>query len=147
MKDQYPGVWTVVKCDLQSADVEMDSGACLYDDGKNKSLSILLNEFTDWLAVLSSITVVLHAISCWLCRLGPVCFLSACLFVGRSVGQAVGRSVGWLVRYLILLFVGLLACSVVSFAGCLIATWMVACLLVWTLVRLIGWLVGVKASN
>jgi hypothetical protein len=31
-----------VKGDLHSADVEMDSGAGVYDDGKNKSLSIKL---------------------------------------------------------------------------------------------------------
>jgi hypothetical protein len=93
-KDLYPGVRTVVKCDLQSADVEMDSGACLYDDGKNKSLSIILNEFTDWLAVLSSITVLLLAISCWLCRLGRLFF---CLSVSLSVGLSVSRLVGWFV--------------------------------------------------
>jgi hypothetical protein len=85
-----------VKRDLHSDDVEMDSGAEVYDDRKNKSPSIIIKEFIDWLAVLSSITVLLFAISCWLCRLGSVC-----LFVCLSLGQ----SVACLVRYLIVWFV------------------------------------------
>jgi len=68
--------------DLHSADVEIYSGAGVYD-GNNKSLSIKLKEFTDWLAVLSSIRVLLVC-SCWFCRLGAVC-LSVCLSVVRSV--------------------------------------------------------------
>ena len=52
------------KCDLHSAGVEMNSGDGVYGDGKNKSLSVILKEFTVWLAVLSSITVLLFTIIC-----------------------------------------------------------------------------------
>ena len=44
-----------VKCDPHSADVEIDSGAGVYDDGKNKSLSVVLEEFNDWPAVYGSV--------------------------------------------------------------------------------------------
>ena len=78
-----------VKCDLHSADVEIDGGADVYNDRMNKSLSIKFKEFIYWLPALSSITVLLLAVSLGLVASGLfvslfVC-LSFCLCVCRSV--------------------------------------------------------------
>jgi len=119
-----------VKCDPHSADVEIDpGGGGLW--WRKEQIAVCSTRGIYWLA--SSIRFCCLQLVAGFVGWGLFVCLSVCLSVGQSVGLSVGRLVGSLLNRLVR---WLLASLVVSFAGCLIAIWMVSCLLG----RLFGWL-------